>query len=93
MQLPWLRRRIEEGLKLFGMQLDHMQFITGFQCLEPEIRFSGLICYVFSHGRTLPFLEAVSWSILRSFPDIGGQIGWFFCPQVEKQIDLFFGVP
>jgi hypothetical protein len=75
------------------MQLDHMQFITGFQCLEPKIRFSGLTCYyVFSHVRTLPFLEALIWSILRSFPDIGGQIGWFFCPRVERQIDLFFGV-
>jgi len=30
-KLPWLRRRIEEGLKLFGMQLDHMQCITDVQ--------------------------------------------------------------
>eukprot|EP00434_Breviolum_minutum_P019276 symbB.v1.2.016988.t1/scaffold1310.1/size127145/2 len=34
-KLPWLRRRIGEGLKLFGMTLDHMQFITGFQ-LRPS---------------------------------------------------------
>ena len=34
-KLPWLRRRIEEGLRLFGMQLDHMQCITGFQ-LRPS---------------------------------------------------------
>ena len=33
-KLPWLRRRIEEGLKLFGMQLDHMQCITDVQHLE-----------------------------------------------------------
>ena len=37
-KLPWLRRRIEEGLKLFGMQLDHMQCITDVQHLERRIR-------------------------------------------------------
>ena len=51
-KLPWLRRRIEEGLKLFGMTLDHMQFITGFQPLERPIRNSfdvfGMVCLLFA---------------------------------------------
>ena len=33
LRLPWLRRRIAEGLKLYGLQLEQMTFITGVQHL------------------------------------------------------------
>jgi len=31
LRLPWLRRRIAEGFKLYGLQLEQMTFITGVQ--------------------------------------------------------------
>ena len=33
LRLPWLRRRIAEGFKLYGLQLEQMTFITGVQHL------------------------------------------------------------
>ena len=36
--LPWLRRRIEEGLKLFGMRTEHMVGITGFQLVPAYVQ-------------------------------------------------------
>ena len=37
-KLPWLRRRIEEGLKLFGMRTEHMLGITGFQLMPAYVQ-------------------------------------------------------
>ena len=56
-KLPWLRRRIEEGLKLFGMTLDHMQFITGFQPLARRVW--GQLC---SYSREL-FQQKGTWCV------------------------------
>ena len=37
-RLPWLRRRIEEGLKLFGMSRAHMRGITGFLLIPAYVQ-------------------------------------------------------
>ena len=40
LRLPWLKRRIQEGFKLYGFELDQMHSITAFQCLA--LQESGL---------------------------------------------------
>ena len=46
-KLPWLRRRIEEGLKLFGMRTEHMLGITGFQLMPAYVQ---NFCHVLPGG-------------------------------------------
>eukprot|EP00439_Symbiodinium_sp_Y106_P082132 s694_g21.t1 len=46
-KLPWLRRRIEEGLKLFGMRTEHMLGITGFQLMPAYVQ---SFCHVLPGG-------------------------------------------
>ena len=40
LRLPWLKRRIQEGFKLYGFELDQMHSITAFQSLA--LQESGL---------------------------------------------------
>jgi len=44
LRLPWLKRRIQEGFKLYGFELDQMHSITAFQSLA--LQESGLVFFV-----------------------------------------------